>query len=81
MSAAKDRILQDALNLDQRERADLAARLIESLEPANPSDQDSIERAWAEEIERRCADVDAGRSSTQLWSEVRVALETEILKR
>lgn len=81
MSTAKDRILHDALTLDERERADVATRLLESLEPAEPWDRESIERAWAAEIERRCVDLDAGRSDTRAWDDVRQMLEAEILKR
>lgn len=81
MSTAKDRILQDALSLDPQERADVITRLIESLEPATATDREAVERAWAAEIERRCANLDAGRTSMRPWAEVRQALDAEILKR
>lgn len=80
MSTAKDRILHDALTLDEHERADVATRLLESLEPADSWDRESIERTWATEIERRCVDLDAGRSSTLAWDDVRRTLQAEILE-
>ena len=48
-------ILESALKLTPGERAELAQRLLASL------DEDSeIEDAWAAEIERRIADVESG---------------------
>ena len=47
-----------ALNLSHPERARLAARLIASMDDGNQ--EDGIERAWAEEIERRVREVDSG---------------------
>lgn len=45
-------LLEDALKLGSQERADLAAKLIESLDPETDEDVDA---AWAEEITRRAA--------------------------
>jgi putative addiction module component (TIGR02574 family) len=48
-------IENDALALDPEERAALAESLLASLENA-----DAIEKAWADEVERRIADVESG---------------------
>jgi putative addiction module component (TIGR02574 family) len=49
-----------ALQLPPEDRARLADHLLASLAEGS---QDDIDAAWAEELERRIADVDAGRTS------------------
>ena len=78
MSTVGEKILQDALNLPEEERAEVAARLIESLE--DPMDPD-LDEAWAAEIERRCVALDAGEAVTSDWEEVRRRIEAELLKK
>ena len=80
MLTTADRILQDALSLSEQERAEIAARLIESLD-AQDSDAAGVEEAWAAEIERRCAALDAGTTGTTAWDDVRRQIEAEILRR
>lgn len=80
MATAADRILHDALRLPELERAEIAARLIESLD-ARDSDAAGVEEAWAAEIERRCAALDAGTTGTTAWDDVRRQIETDILRR
>jgi len=78
MSSVAPKVLQDALALPARERAEIAARLIESLDDA--ADQ-GVDEAWAAEIERRCAALDAGDAVTSDWAEVRRRIEMQILRR
>jgi putative addiction module component (TIGR02574 family) len=80
MTIAAGRILQDALDLPGEGRAEIAARLIESL-GTRDSDAAAIEAAWAAEIERRCAALDAGTTGTRSWDDVRRQIEVEILRR
>jgi hypothetical protein len=40
-----------------------------------------IEAAWAEEIESRCAAVDAGTLPTSDWNDVRAQIERDIFHR
>jgi putative addiction module component (TIGR02574 family) len=68
-----NRVLQEALALSADERAELAAALIASLD--GPADPDA-EAAWAAEIERRGAEIDAG-TPTIPWEQARA----EIAKR
>jgi len=68
MSRAADSLLETALRLPESERADLAARLIESLDP---SQDEGAGTAWAEEIRRRTEDLDRGRVRPIPWSEAR----------
>lgn len=68
-----DEIESAALRLPRAERARLAARLIASL------DEDSeIEQAWADELERRVREVDAGEveliRGEQVMAEIRSLL-------
>jgi putative addiction module component (TIGR02574 family) len=57
--------------LPEHDRAALAGLLIESLE--GEADPD-VEAAWAVEIERRIAELDAGTTKTIPWEEVRQRL-------
>jgi putative addiction module component (TIGR02574 family) len=70
---AKDfnEIFRDASELSEQDRATLAGLLIESLEGEPDPD---VEAAWAAEIERRVAQVDAGTVKTIPWEEVRQRL-------
>ncbi|HEU4511121.1 MAG TPA: addiction module protein [Pyrinomonadaceae bacterium] len=50
----------EALKLDPKARAELAEKLLKSLDDLS---QDEIERLWAEEASRRDAELDAGAAS------------------
>ena len=68
MTGKAKKILEEALTLPSDERADVAATLLDSLdEPEN----DEVERAWAEEIQRRIQEVESGAVKTIPWSEAR----------
>ena len=64
-------LFREASELSERERAELAGLLIESLE--SEPDQD-VEAAWAEEIERRVRQLDSGEVKTIPWQQVRSEL-------
>lgn len=61
-------LLKHALTLSERERAELASSLIDSLDPTVDAD---AELAWQQEIARRLEEVDAGKVKTIPWDEVR----------
>ena len=61
-------ILKEALELPARDREALAESLFASLDAHLDEDAES---AWAAEIDRRVAELDAGAVSTIPWSEVR----------
>ena len=71
-------LLEQALSLPEHDRAEIAARLLESLDLET---QGEVDEAWAAEIERRCAAVDAGTLSTSDWKDVRARIEREIFGR
>jgi putative addiction module component (TIGR02574 family) len=71
-------VLNEALGLNVDERAEVAAELIASLDGEADADVDA---AWAAEIERRMAAIDAGTVTLTPWSDVKRRIEQEILKK
>jgi putative addiction module component (TIGR02574 family) len=69
---------KEASELSEKDRADLAGLLIESLE-GEPERE--VEAAWAAEIERRVAELDAGVVKAIPWEEVRQRLVDRLNER
>ncbi len=61
-----------------KERADVAAQLLASLDDAAAADPAEVEAAWAEEIERRARRVMAGETAGVPWEDVRRRAEAEL---
>jgi len=78
MSLTTEQILQDALALPDDQRAELAMRLLQSLDREIDPD---AEEAWAAEIEHRCAALDAGETVAADWHDVRRRIEKELLSK
>jgi putative addiction module component (TIGR02574 family) len=78
-AAAAKEIIEAALKLDPAERELVVEELTASLHSgfANPE----IEAAWAEEIQRRCAEIDAGKAVMRDWPEVRDEILAELRER
>ncbi len=78
MSAVFKDIEAQALALPERERSELVARLLDSLEPETDDSPQAIAHAWDEEIARRIADCDAGRThgipAEQVQAEIQLLL-------
>lgn len=77
-----EQLLNQALKLSYRERAQLAERLWESLHPPGEDISDEeYRKAWAAEIERRLAEADRGEFAEGDWRDVlaraRQSLKTE----
>lgn len=68
MRADAQRLLADCLLLPVNDRAELAGRLIESLD--SDCDKDEV-GAWESEIARRVAELDSGNVRTITWAEAR----------
>ncbi len=64
-------LYREATDLPERERAELAGMLIESLD--GPPDE-NVEAAWAEEVERRVREIESGAVETIPWEQVRAEL-------
>lgn len=62
MTAALKEIEDQALSLSPKERGELIHRLIVSLEGEPDESPEAIAQAWDEEIARRVADMEAGRT-------------------
>jgi len=62
---AETDIYELALDLSPARRADLARRLLQSLEP--PELDPAVDDAWAVEIETRLAAIDKGESELTDW--------------
>jgi putative addiction module component (TIGR02574 family) len=78
MSKTGQRVLDEALQLELSERAELAAELLASLD--GEADMD-VEAAWAAEIERRAVRARAGEDRGRPWSEARDAAKDALSKR
>ena len=78
MTKATEEVLAEALRLSPDARAQLAAELLASLD--GPTDPDA-EMAWLAEIERRVADLEAGRTKLEPWEDVKRRIEKTILGR
>ncbi len=78
MAKTTEALLADALRLDPKARAELAAELLASLD--GPADPDA-EQAWAAEIERRVKALEAGTESLESWEDVKRRIEKDVLGR
>ncbi len=72
MVARVSTLLHDALTLPDDERAELAAELLASLDPAPTSGMD-VDDAWRKEIDRRALAALSGEPGVP-WEEVRANL-------
>jgi putative addiction module component (TIGR02574 family) len=61
-------LLKKALALPEKERADLASTLIDSLDDTV---DENAEAAWQEQILRRLEEVRSGKAKTTSWDNVR----------
>lgn len=80
-------VLQEALKLPRKERADVAAELLASLDRSNTTSEPDaesfgkVQKAWAVEIERRARKVSAGKSRGIPWEEARREIEQRLEER
>ena len=81
MSPRAQELLRDAMSLSVKERANLAAELLASLDDAAAEDPVEVEAAWAAEIERRARRVMAGETAGIPWEDVRRRAEAELRRR
>jgi putative addiction module component (TIGR02574 family) len=69
---SSEQILKEAMALSLEERADLVDKLLATLDPV---DRGEIDRAWAEEAERRIDACDAGEMEVEPVEDVIAALK------
>lgn len=65
---SNETIKRQALELSDKERAELAHLLIDSL---NPEAEFESEEAWSNELKKRIDQYEKGVSSTESWSKVK----------
>ena len=78
MSKTGQKVLDEALQLELLERAELAAELLASLD--GEPDED-VEAAWAAEIERRAARARSGQDTGRPWAEARDGAKDALSRR
>lgn len=78
MTAILEELENKALQLSTKERGELIHRLIISLDGKPEDSPEVIAKAWDEEIARRVADMEAGRTQWIPADEVMARLRTKI---
>jgi len=71
MARTLEEIYQEASELSDNERAELAGLLLETLD-GEPDP--GVEAAWADEVERRVRQIDSGEVKMIPWEQVRAEL-------
>jgi putative addiction module component (TIGR02574 family) len=71
MSVTVEELLRQALKLDPKARAELAALILESV-PTESAEE--VDAAWESEIRRRVQELESGSVKTIPWDEVREKL-------
>ena len=75
MSGKGQKVLEEALTLPPEERADVAATLLDSLDE---QEDERVEEAWAQEIERRIKEAESGAVKMIPWSQARRQLRARL---
>jgi putative addiction module component (TIGR02574 family) len=70
MKPVVEDVVRQALKLDEHERAEVAARLLDSLERVDAE----AEGVWLAELERRAAELESGAVQGVPWEELRERL-------
>jgi hypothetical protein len=68
MSKTVRELYEEASTLDEKQRADLAGLLLESLDSERDPD---VEKAWAKEIETRISQIDNNEVDLIPWEDVK----------
>ena len=75
MSIVRNEIFQNALQLEEDDRVQLAGLLLShSADPADPGWED----AWKREMDRRAGELDSGSVKAVPWEEVRARLTRKL---
>jgi putative addiction module component (TIGR02574 family) len=72
-----EQIVEEVLQLPEEDRAWVIHKLAQSVEDESTN---SVEAAWAKEIDRRIAEVDSGMADLRPWSETMAELKTRFVR-
>jgi hypothetical protein len=78
VTAAAEALLREALALPEDDRADLAARLLASLDGLPEDDPETVRGLWAQELASRARRVLSGEAAGEDWASVRRRLADEL---
>ena len=78
MTKAAEALLHEAQTLSAEERAMVAEKLLETLDPETDVD---VETAWAAEVESRADEVASDRSVLIDWYDAKAQIERDLRKR
>jgi len=78
MTAQAQALLREALALPDEDRADVAAKLLASLDAPATDDPETVQSLWSQELERRAKRVLSGDATGEDWSSVRQRLADEL---
>lgn len=78
MAVTLEELEAQALKLSTKERSELVQRLIVSLDGEPEGTPEEIAKAWEDEIARRVADMDGGRTKWNSLEEVMTELRARI---
>ena len=70
MKPVVEDVVRQALTLDENDRAEVAARLLDSLEKVDTEAED----VWSAELERRAAEMESGAVQGVPWEDLRERL-------
>jgi len=76
--AVSDELLQTVLSLPASQRAELAHKLLQSLEPESSPE---VQQAWVAELVRRASELDAGTVRAVPWPEAKEDILAQLQKR
>ena len=71
MAKLAQKLFEEAMRLDPKERATLVRLLIDALDAKS---DEGAEDAWRDEVERRITELDSGTVQTVPWEELRARL-------
>jgi hypothetical protein len=77
MTSNANRLLQEALQLEPKDRAKVAAQLLASLD----EDDNEVQGQWAAEIKQRIADAEADPDDEEDWRTALNEIRQEVLSR
>ena len=80
MSPESEAILREALTLPTQARAAVAAELLASLDGVAIEDADSVQAAWAEELEQRARRARSGEDAGEAWPALRDRLRNKLTR-